>query len=175
MWSLPYGRGTRAFKGNCIPSLLFLCTHTHTRTLVSKFIFDLDQKFPRSSGLNESISPYKHICFCKVNVTRKQICICSEFKKLWVHVQMIDKPNTVALVRRVGRTLNTEDRIGVCVCLCVCVSAYLKQIVLFVCSAMDITSSLQAHALHQRGRAKSILGREGKLQLSTASWPQLHY
>lgn len=27
MWSLPYVRGTRAFKGNCIPPLLFLLWH----------------------------------------------------------------------------------------------------------------------------------------------------
>lgn len=62
-----------------------------------------------------------------------------------------------------------------CMCVHVCmraflsVPAYLKQIVLFVCSVMDITSSLQADALHQRGSAKRILGSEGELQLGAES------
>lgn len=78
MWSLPYGTGTRAFKGNCIPLLLVLCwspphTHTHTRELAAKFIFDWEQKFSQCSGLNESISPHKPICFSKVNVSQKQM------------------------------------------------------------------------------------------------------
>lgn len=49
-------------------------------TLLSKFIFDLEQKFPPSTGLNESISAHKHICFYKVNLGQKQICYVQGFK-----------------------------------------------------------------------------------------------
>lgn len=104
--------------------------------------------------------------------------LCSEFQKLWFHVQMIDKSPQLCL--GMWGSADSEHRwLARCMCVYVraflCVSAYLKQIVLFVCTVMDITSSLQADALHQRGSAKRILGSEGELQLGAALWLRLYY
>lgn len=168
MWSLPYGGGTRAFKGNCIPPLLFLFWH-FPLTLVSKFIFDLDQKFSRSSGFTENISIHKHIRFWKVNVTRKQICYVQSFKNCgficrWLITKRLTHYGAL-------RTIHTDDLVStVGVWVLLCSSAYLRQILMFVCSVMDISSELQDDALHQR---EALLDREGELQLGVASRARL--
>lgn len=143
-------------------------------TLVSEFIFDLGQKFSRLTGINESISAHKHICFCNVNVSWKQICHVRSFKNCGFMCRwLISQRPWLCLDVWGGRDTahRWSDRY---VCMCVCVCAFLcfcrvKQIVLFVCTVMDITSSLQADALHQRRRSKRILVGGGEFQLAAAS------